>query len=46
VQRLFISQLSEQAGYTLDYSTLNQPQVYPVMQASLLGNAQPLADVI
>jgi cell filamentation protein len=46
VQRLFISQLSKQAGYTLDYSTLNQTEVYPVMQASFLGNEQPLAELI
>jgi len=46
VQRLFISQLSKQAGYTLDYSTLNQTEVYPLMQASFLGNEQPLAELI
>ena len=46
VQRIFISQLAKQAGYTLDYSTLGQEEVYPVMQASFLGNAQPLAELI
>ena len=46
VQRLFISQLAEQAGYSLDYSALGQEEVYPVMQASFLGNAQPLAELI
>jgi cell filamentation protein len=46
VQRLFISQLAEQAGYTLDYSSLNQTKVYPVMQASFIGNEQPLAELI
>ena len=46
VQRLFISQLASQAGYSLDYSTLNQTEVYPVMQASFLGNEQPIADLI
>ena len=29
VQRLFISQLAEQAGYTLDYSALDQAELYP-----------------
>ena len=46
VQRLFISQLAEQAGYTLDYSALGQEDIYPVMQASFLGNEQPLAELI
>jgi cell filamentation protein len=46
VQRLFISQLASQTGYSLDYSTLNQTEVYPVMQASFLGDEQPLADLI
>jgi cell filamentation protein len=46
VQRIFIAQLSKQAGYSLDYSTLNQTEVYPVMQASFLGNERPLAELI
>ena len=46
VQRLFISQLAEHAGYTLDYSALDQSELYPVMQESFLGNIQPLADLI
>jgi cell filamentation protein len=46
VQRLFISQLAEQAGYTLDYSALDQAELYPVMQESFLGNVKPLADLI
>ena len=46
VQRLFISQLAEQAGYTLDYSALDQAELYPVMQESFLGNIQPLAGLI
>jgi cell filamentation protein len=28
VQRLFISQLAKQAGYTLDYSALGQDEIY------------------
>ena len=46
VQRLFISHLAEQAGYSLDYSSLGQAELYPVMQESFLGNIQPLADLI
>ena len=46
VQRLFISQLAEHAGYSLDYSSLDQAVLYPVMQASFLGNEQPLSDLI
>jgi cell filamentation protein len=46
VQRLFISQLAEHAGYSLDYSALDQAGLYPVMQESFLGNIQPLADLI
>jgi len=46
VQRLFISQLADKASYTLDYSDLDQAALYPVMQASFLGNEQPLADLI
>ena len=46
VQRLFISQLAEHANYSLDYSALDQAEVYPVMQESFLGNEQPLSELI
>ena len=46
VQRLFISQVAEHAGYSLDYSALDQAELYPVMQDSFLGNVKPLADLI
>ena len=46
VQRLFISQVAEQAGYSLDFSSLDQAQIYAVMQASFHGNEQPLSDLI
>jgi len=46
VQRLFISQLAKQTGYSLDYSALDQAELYPVMQESFLGNVKPLADLI
>jgi len=46
VQRVFISQLAAHSGHSLDYSTLNQAEVYQVMQASFLGDEKPLADLI
>jgi cell filamentation protein len=46
VQRLFISQLAEHAGNYLDYSALDQAELYPVMQESFLGNEQPLSELI
>ena len=46
VQRLFISQLADHAGYSLDYSALDQAELYPVMQESFLGDIQPLAGLI
>jgi cell filamentation protein len=46
VQRLFISQLATQSGYTLDYSDLQRQEVYQVMQASFLGDEVPLSRLI
>ena len=46
VQRLFISQVAEHAGYSLDFSALDQAALYPVMQASFRGNEQPLSNLI
>jgi cell filamentation protein len=46
VQRLFILQLAEHAGYSLDYSALDQAELYHVMQESFRGNVKPLADLI
>jgi cell filamentation protein len=46
VQRLFISQVAKHAGYALDFSALDQAALYPVMQASFLGNERPLSELI
>jgi cell filamentation protein len=46
VQRLFISQLAEHAGYSLDLSTLDQKNFYSVMESSFQGNEKPLSDLI
>ena len=31
---------------SLDYSTLDQAELYPVMQASFLGGEEPLSNLI
>ncbi len=45
-QRLFCAQLAEQAGYFIDFETVDQPRMYEVMIASFNGNAKPLADLL
>ncbi|MBU3626181.1 Fic family protein [Polynucleobacter sp. JS-Safj-400b-B2] len=46
VQRIFISKLSESAGYQLDYSDLEQEQIYQAMELAFNGNESILADLI
>ena len=46
VQRIFISQLSESAGYQLDYSDLEQEQIYQAMELAFNGNESILANII
>ena len=46
VQRLFVSQLATQAGHSLDYSALDQNEVYKVMHAAFAGNEKPLTELI
>lgn len=46
VQRLFCAQLAEQAGYFIDFETVDQTRMYEVMIASFNGNAKPLADLL
>lgn len=45
-QRVFCAQLAEQAGYFIDFDTLNQDEMYAVMKASFNGNTKPLADLL
>lgn len=45
-QRVYISQLAEQAGYSLAYSELEQTEVYEVMELSFHGDKNPLAKLI
>lgn len=46
VQRLFCTQLAEQAGYFIDFATVDQAQMYAVMVASFNGNPQPLVHLL
>ena len=46
VQRLFCAQLADQAGYFIDFATVDQAQMYEVMIASLNGNERPLASLL
>jgi len=46
VQRIFISQLSQSAGYQLDYSDLEQEQIYRAMELAFNGDESILANLI
>jgi cell filamentation protein len=46
VQRIFISQLSQAAGYQLDYSDLEQEQIYQAMELAFNGDESILANLI
>ena len=46
VQRIFISQLSQSAGYQLNYSGLEQEQIYRAMELAFNGDESPLANLI
>ena len=46
VQRLFCAQLAEQAGYFIDFETVDQARMYEVMIASFNGNAGPLVALL
>ncbi len=46
VQRIFISQLSQSAGYQLDYSDIDQEQIYRAMELAFNGDESPLANLI
>jgi cell filamentation protein len=46
VQRIFISQLSQEAGYQLDYSDLEQEQIYQSMELAFKGDESMLANLI
>ena len=46
VQRLFCAQLADQAGYFIDFETVDQGKMYEVMIASFNGNEKPLANLL
>ena len=46
VQRIFISQLSQSAGYQLDYSDLEQEQIYRAMELAFNGDESILTNLI
>lgn len=46
VQRLFCAQLADQAGYFIDFETIDQTGMYEAMIASFSGNEKPLADML
>jgi cell filamentation protein len=46
VQRIFISQLSQTAGYQLNYSDLEQEQIYHAMELAFNGDESILANLI
>ena len=46
IQRIFISQLSQAAGYQLDYSDLEQEQIYQAMELAFNGDESILANLI
>ena len=45
-QRVFCALLAEQAGYFLDFESVDQVQMYRVMIACFNGNAEPLAALL
>jgi cell filamentation protein len=45
-QRAFCSQLAEQAGYFLDFETVDQAAMYRVMIASFNGDDRPLIELL
>lgn len=46
VQRIFISRLSQSAGFQLDYSDLEQEQIYRAMELAFNGDESILANLI
>jgi cell filamentation protein len=46
VQRLFMSQLAENAGYSLSYVALGRTEMYSAMEAAFFGDEKPLATLM
>ncbi len=45
-QRVFCSLLAEQAGYFIDFESVDQARMYGVMVASFKGNVEPLETLL
>ena len=46
VQRVFIARLASEAGFKLNYSDLNQSQMYQAMELAFFGDEKALAQLI
>ena len=46
VQRLFMSQLAENAGFSLSYAALGRAEMYSAMEAAFFGDEKPLATLM
>lgn len=46
VQRFFCSQLADQAGYFIDFGSVNKDRMYQVMIASFKGDEAPLVTLL
>jgi cell filamentation protein len=46
VQRAFCAQLADQAGYFIDFQTIDQAAMYDVMIASFNGDERPLVNLL
>jgi cell filamentation protein len=46
VQRFFCAQLADQAGYFIDFETVDQARMYEVMIASFKGDESPLVALL
>lgn len=46
IQRIFISQLAQRAGYQLNYADLNKRTIYTAMEKAFFGNEEQLAELV
>jgi cell filamentation protein len=46
IQRFFCAQLADQAGYFIDFETVDQARMYEVMIASFKGDERPLVALL
>ena len=46
VQRVFMSQLAENAGFSVSYAALGRTEMYSAMEAAFFGDEKPLATLL